>query len=189
MSGSMQQGRWQTMMQQQSLMQAVMNQQQQNAFNTAQQQQNGLVGIMQQQQQIAMLAALQQLQQNRQLLALQQRQNAFLVNQPVQQNLVGDAAPRRRQRRSISAEDLDNDPLPPQRQVQDTESNEEIASRRLKLAKDLTGDADQAQAQGNRRWAATLRDRAGDRLQKIVEDYPGTPSAQQAKILISNWNR
>jgi hypothetical protein len=188
MSGSMQQGRWQTMMQQQSLMQAVMNQQQQNAFNT-EQQQNGLVGIMQQQQQIAMLAALQQLQQNRQLLALQQRQNAFLVNQPVQQNLVGDAAPRRRQRRSISAEDLDNDPLPPQRQVQDTESNEEIASRRLKLAKDLTGDADQAQAQGNRRWAATLRDRAGDRLQKIVEDYPGTPSAQQAKILISNWNR
>ncbi len=190
MSSSMQQGRLQTRMQQ-SLLQSATNQQQQNAFSTAlqQQQQNGLTAVMQQQQQIAMLAALQQLQQNRQLMAVQQQQNALLVNQPQQQNLVGEATPRRRQRRSFSAEYSDIDAPLPQRYSSETESDDDVAARRFKMAKDLATDADRAEFQGDRQRAATLRQRAGERLHGIVESFPTTSSADQAKVLIQTLNR
>jgi hypothetical protein len=120
-------------------------------------------------------------------LALQQQQNAILVNQPQQQNLAASPTPRQRRIRLIEdSEDI----LPAvQRQSLDAQSDEEIAAARLKMAKDLAGDADQAQAQGDRRRAAILRERAGNRLQNIVESFQGTPSAEQAKMLLQTLNR
>lgn len=169
----------------QSMMSAGMNLPQQNSLSTGiPALQSSLTSMMQQQQQVAMLAALQQLQQSRQLSALPQPQNSALVSHPGRSGST-DTVARRRRRSKSSA---DSDQLAQQRPVKDASTDEEIAARRLRMAKDLADDAQLALARGERRSAAKLRERAGERLLYIVENYSTTPSADEAKNLMQGLN-
>ena len=72
--------------------------------------------------------------------------------------------------------------------VKDSATEEEIAARRLRLAKDLADQAVVAQGRGERRSAARLRERAGERLLYIVENYRTTSSADEAKNMMLAMN-
>ena len=172
---------------QQSLMSAGLNLPQMSSFSTnSPNQQIGLIGIMQQQQQLALLSALQQQQLSRQFSANQLPQSSQLVAQRGQGG-PADPASRRRQRRSKSSADRDALPLL-QSTIKDSSTDEEIAARRLRLAKDLANDAQLAQGRGERWSAARLRERAGERLLHIVENYATTNSAGEAKSLMQGLN-
>ena len=168
----------QTMALQQGMLQTLMNQQQSSLTTPLQFQTLSTNGLMQQQQ-LALLAGLQQLQQARQLSALQQ---------PQQLTAASAASPKARSRRHDSTKVSENIPAVSRTQVLDSATDEEIAARRLRMAKDLASDATLAQGRGERRWATKLRERAGERLSYIVENYATTSSADEAKSLFQSLN-
>jgi hypothetical protein len=166
--GSQQNRSRQSGMSRQSSMQAAM---QQAALQTALQQQALQAAL----QQSALQTAYQQnalqtaLQQNAQLLALRQQQP------PPAQATVG-------QLRVLPVTgNGDTIPKP--------DNPEALAARQLKVARELVVDADTAQQQGERDRATRMRERAGERLRKLVEDYSGTWAAGEAQELLRNTLR
>jgi delta 1-pyrroline-5-carboxylate dehydrogenase len=149
--------------------------------------QNALFAAPQQQQQNAMLAALLQQQQQNAMLAAQQQQpqqqNAFrpVGQQPQgQQNVVRAALPQQQnvaaaQPRAV-VPDVQDDPVP--------EDPQDVAARRVKLARALLSEARAADREGDRDLAQKLRDRAGDRLQQVVAKFPGTRASDEAQTLL-----
>jgi hypothetical protein len=161
-SGMSRQSSLQTAMQQAALQTAM----QQHALQAAMQQ----YALQAAYQQNALQAAYQQnalqtaLQQNAQLLALRQQQS------PPPQNNVAQLR--------VSPPAVAGDAIPK------PDNPEEIAARQLKIARELVVDADTTQQQGERDRAARMRERAGQRLLKLVENFPGTLAAGEARELL-----
>ena len=142
-----------------SSMQAAM---QQNAL-----QQAALQAAM---QQYALQAAYQQnalqtaFQQNAMVLALRQQTQPQIQHSIAQLPIVlragsGDSVPK-------------------------LDSPEDAAARQLKIALELVADAESAHEQGERDRASKMRERAGQRLQKLIESYSGTQAAGEARELL-----
>jgi hypothetical protein len=134
-----------------------------------------------QQQQLVSLLALQRLQQGQQFMAPQQTQNAILAAHPGQTG-SSDFASKRRQRRKSSNSTANTDA--PSVVLKDSGTEEDIAARRLWMSKDLAEHAERDLGRGERKSAARLRERAGERLLYIVENYARTSSAEEAKSLL-----
>jgi hypothetical protein len=130
-------------------------------------QQQALQAALQQQ---AMQAAYQQnllqtvLQQNAMLVAMRQQQAAQVPSPAAQLRVVPAATA--------------GDSLPK------LQNPEDLAARQLQIARDLLADADTAQQQGEADRATRMRERAGERLQTLVENYAGTLAAAEARGLL-----
>jgi hypothetical protein len=152
-------------------MSALQGAMQQSALQTAMQQYALQAAL----QQYALQAAYQQnvlqatRQQNAMLQALRQQ------TQPQQQNAAVQPSGLPR------AGGGDNVTLP--------DNPEEVAARQLKIARELLADADTTQQQGERDRANRMRQRAGERLQKLVENFSGTLAAAEARDLLQNTLR
>lgn len=148
---------------------------QQAALQTAMQQ-HALQAAM---QQAALQAAYQQ-----NLLQAAYQQNALQT--ALQQNALS-AALRQQQSppsQSNVAQLRVNPPAAVDNTIPKPDNPEEIAARQLRIARDLVTDADTTQQQGERDRAARMRERAGQRLRELVENFPGTLAAGEARQLL-----
>jgi hypothetical protein len=152
-----------------------------NSSLQAAMQQNALQAAMQQyalqaaMQQYALQAASQQhalqtaFQQNAMLLASRQQTQPKQQNTSVQLPVVSQAG---------SGDS-----------VTKPENAEELAARQLKIARDLLADADTTQQQGEPKRANKMRERAGERLLKLVENFSATQAAGEAQALLQTMIR
>jgi hypothetical protein len=127
-------------------------------------------------QQQAMLVAVQQQQQNALLMAQQPRpqQNGLRAAMP---GRLGQQNPGVAQLRPV-AEPGQNEP-PPR-----PADPEQVAARQLSLTRELVGDANTVERQGDRDRAAMMRERAQERLQDIIARFPRTKAADAAQELL-----
>jgi hypothetical protein len=160
-----------------------MTRMQQNGLQVPGQQQNGLQVPNQQpdnmllalQQQNAMLAAaLQQQQQQNAIQAQRQQRNAVAAQARIQPNIP-----------VVEVRDLPR--VEPEKAAQKPEDPEETAARLVSIAVKLTTDAGSIQRNGEQDLARRLRERAEKRLQTVVEKYPQTRAADEAKDLLLQW--
>jgi DNA polymerase III gamma/tau subunit len=137
--------------------------------------------LLQQQLQQAYYSGIQQMQMNAQAQAAQQQYAAQLAASQQRSSLAA-----RRKERRVEPEDPDSFFAKPDIKVMGEESAEKVSARQLRLARDIKGDADRAEQQGDRVQAAKLRVKVGHRLTEIVDKYKGTPASKEAAKLLED---
>ena len=68
--------------------------------------------------------------------------------------------------------------------IQPVENPEETAARQVRVARALAADAETARQEGKTELAATLRARAEERLQRVLDRYAGTEAADAAERVL-----
>jgi hypothetical protein len=170
----------------QSQMRSLQRSGSQNSRLSTAPQQNSMLNALQQQQS-AFLFNSQQAQQLAMLQARQLQQNALIASAPQPITQPAPAQGRRQRRDSTGGEIVVKTSLFDSA-ARDPEDSTQVAERRLKWARDLANDAIQAELNGERKSATRLRARADERLQGIIDQFPGSFAADSAKNLQQNLN-
>lgn len=147
--------------------------------------QNMMMGGMQQQN--PTMQSMPQ-QQNSMLQAFPQQgqfPNGMMFGQQQGQNTTRNTAySRPRKKRSTNQDNAVVAALAQREPARAPEDPETTAASRLQMARQLAGDAAEAQENGESGRAFRLRARAGARLSEIVEKYPETDTAASARELL-----
>jgi hypothetical protein len=160
---------------------------QQQQLQTAVRRQQQQLQLQQQQQQIALLqqqllqqqALMQTLQQQRQPASLQTTQQSSTNNVQI------DRQPARQpQFQRVALTQAPQSLTPTALAPAAPEDPEDVASRQLYIARQLTSDAQTARREGKYEVAEKLASRAEERLQKIMDKYSGTLAASTAETLL-----
>jgi colicin import membrane protein len=75
------------------------------------------------------------------------------------------------------------------RQKAEAEERQQDAARQLKPARDLVEESKVERLKGNDARAEKLLERAGQRLREIIDKYPGTRAAAEARDLLDKLGR
>jgi hypothetical protein len=118
----------------------------------------------------------------------QQMPNVLQVIGPLPQGngAADDARPKKAKRKLKAAAPQVRALQPPAAADRLTEpaTPDETAARQLEMARELVQDADTAEEHGETDRAARLRQRTRERLEELVERYPTTTAADDARDLL-----
>ena len=136
-------------------------------------------------QQMALSLAMQQAQVVSQIQAAGQQQAALAAAAAAaRQQANREAAASRRKQSKLQTDDPEELFAKPEFKRLEDDSEEAASARLLLLAKNLKKDSEMADFTNDRQTAARLRSRVSQRLAEIIDKYPKTRAAGQAKSLL-----